>query len=102
MIDSAVVLLWLDGRLPWAALLIVLVRDGLLIGGYRLVRDRGYEFEVSTLGKTATWVLYAGIVGVIASDPGTDWPLALFWTGVALAVAAAVEYIVGAVRTVER
>jgi len=102
MIDSAVVLLWLDGRLPWAALLIVLVRDGLLIGGYRLVRDRGYEFEVSTLGKTATWVLYAGIIGVIASDPGTDWPLALFWTGVALAVAAAVEYIVGAVRTVER
>jgi phosphatidylglycerophosphate synthase len=96
------VLLWLDGRLPWAALVIVLVRDGLLIGGYRLVRDRGYEFEVSTLGKTATWVLYAGITGVIASDQGTDWPLWLFWAGVALAVAAAVQYVVEAVRTVER
>jgi CDP-diacylglycerol--glycerol-3-phosphate 3-phosphatidyltransferase len=102
MIDSAVVLLWLDGRLPWVALVIVLVRDGLLIGGYRLVRDRGYEFEVSTLGKAATWVLYAGIIGVIASDQGTDWPLWLFWAGVALAVVAAVQYVVGAVRTVER
>jgi CDP-diacylglycerol--glycerol-3-phosphate 3-phosphatidyltransferase len=102
MIDSAVVLLWLDGRLPWVALVIVLIRDGLLIGGYRLVRDRGYEFEVSTLGKAATWILYAGIVGVIASDQGTDWPLWLFWAGVALAVVAAVQYVVGAVRTVER
>jgi CDP-diacylglycerol--glycerol-3-phosphate 3-phosphatidyltransferase len=102
MIDSAVVLLWLDGRLPWVALVIVLIRDGLLIGGYRLVRDRGYEFEVSTLGKAATWILYAGIVGVIASDQGTDWPLWLFWAGVALAVVAAVQYVVGAVRTVAR
>jgi len=102
MIDSAVLLLCLDDRLPWLALGVVLVRDALLIGGYRLVRDRGYEFSVSTLGKAATWVLYAAITGVIASDRGTDWPLWLFWAGIALAVAAAVFYVAGALRTVER
>lgn len=102
MIDAAVVLLWLDDRLPWIALAIVLARDALLIGGYRLVKDRGYEFSVSALGKAATWVLYAGVTGVIASDRGTDWPLWLFWAGVALAVAAAVLYVGGALRKVAR
>jgi CDP-diacylglycerol--glycerol-3-phosphate 3-phosphatidyltransferase len=100
MIDSAVLLLCLDGRLPWIALAIVLGRDALLIGGYRLVKDRGYEFSVSTLGKIATWVLYAAITGVIASDKGTDWPLWLFWAGVALAVFAAILYVIGALREV--
>jgi CDP-diacylglycerol--glycerol-3-phosphate 3-phosphatidyltransferase len=102
MIDAAVLLLCLDGRLPWVALGIVLARDALLIGGYGLVKDRGYDFSVSTLGKASTWVLYAAITGVIASDESTEWPLALFWSGVGLAVLAAVFYVVGAVRTVER
>ena len=101
MIDAAVLLLCLDGRLPWVALVIVLGRDALLIGGYGLVRDRGYDFSVSALGKAATWVLYASIVGVIASDEGTDWPLWLFWAGVGLALLAAVFYVAGALRTVE-
>jgi CDP-diacylglycerol--glycerol-3-phosphate 3-phosphatidyltransferase len=102
MIDAAVLLLCLDGRLPWLALAIVLGRDVLLIGGFGLVKDRGYDFSVSTLGKASTWVLYAAIIGVIASDKGTEWPLWLFWIGVGLAVLAAVFYVVGALRTVER
>jgi CDP-diacylglycerol--glycerol-3-phosphate 3-phosphatidyltransferase len=102
MIDAAVILLWLDGRLSWPALAVVLVRDALLVGGYRLVRDRGYDFSVSLLGKASTWLLYAGIIGLIASDEGTDWPLWLFWAGVVLAVLAAVFYVLRAARTVWR
>jgi CDP-diacylglycerol--glycerol-3-phosphate 3-phosphatidyltransferase len=102
MIDAAVLLLCLDGRLPWLALVIVLGRDVLLIGGFGLVKDRGYDFSVSTLGKASTWVLYAAIVGVIASDKGTEWPLWLFWIGAGLAVLAGVFYVAGALRTVER
>ncbi len=101
MIDAAVLLLCLDDRLPWLALAIVLARDALLIAGYRVVKDRGYEFSVSMLGKAATWVLYAAITGVIASDKGTEWPLWLFWIGVGLAVLAAVFYVAGALRAVE-
>jgi CDP-diacylglycerol--glycerol-3-phosphate 3-phosphatidyltransferase len=102
MIDAAVLLLCVDGRLPWLALAIVLGRDALLIGGFGLVKDRGYDFSVSTLGKASTWVLYAAITGVIASDEGTAWPLWLFWIGVGLAVVAAVFYITRALRAVER
>jgi CDP-diacylglycerol--glycerol-3-phosphate 3-phosphatidyltransferase len=102
MIDAAVLLLCLDGRLPWLALAIVLGRDALLIGGFGLVKDRGYELSVSTLGKASTWILYAAITGVIASDEGTQWPLWLFWIGVGLAVLAAVFYVAGALRTVRR
>ena len=37
MIDAAIVLLWLDGKLPWPGLAVILFRDVLLVGGYRLV-----------------------------------------------------------------
>ena len=102
MIDAAVLLLCVDGRLPWLALAIVLGRDALLIGGFGLVKDRGYDFSVSALGKASTWVLYAAITGVVASDEGTAWPLWLFWIGVGLAVVAAVFYIARGLRAVER
>lgn len=102
MIDAAVILMWLDGRLPLAALALILARDGALLLGYPLVRNRGYDFEVNFLGKLATWVLYAALVGVVASDEGTAWPLVLFWTGVALAVAAAAQYLAKALREVRR
>ena len=102
MIDAAVVLLWLDGRLPWPALAVIVVRDGALLLAYPAVRKRGYEFEVNLLGKTATWVLYASLVGVLASDEGTAWPLWLFWTGLVLALAAAAAYAAKAWREVRR
>ena len=57
MIGVAVVLLWADGRLPWPGAVIVLGRDLLLLVGYKLVVPRGYDFNVSFLGKLATWVL---------------------------------------------
>jgi CDP-diacylglycerol--glycerol-3-phosphate 3-phosphatidyltransferase len=99
MIGVAVVLLWLEGRLPLAGMLIVLSRDLVLVLGYKLVAPRGYEFEVSFLGKLATWVLYGSLCFVIVTEKGTDWPLVLFWIGVALAVVAAIEYIARARRT---
>jgi CDP-diacylglycerol--glycerol-3-phosphate 3-phosphatidyltransferase len=75
MIDTAVVMLVAFDRLPWVAL-IILLRDLLLIGGYKLVVPRGYEFEVSRLGKIATWGLYAsiGLVLVTEKAPGGPSP----------------------------
>ena len=102
MIDSAVLLLYLDDRLPWPALVIVFGRDVLLIVGARFVRPRGYEFSVNFLGKAATWVLYLAVGCVIVTTEGTRWPLVLFWVGVGLAIAAAVVYAVGAWRSMGR
>jgi CDP-diacylglycerol--glycerol-3-phosphate 3-phosphatidyltransferase len=101
MIDVCVVMLvWYD-RLPWVALLI-LARDLLLMGGYRFVVPRGYSFEVSRLGKAATWGLYASLGFVLVTEQGTGWPLVLFWISLSLAVVAAAQYVLKARREVHR
>jgi CDP-diacylglycerol--glycerol-3-phosphate 3-phosphatidyltransferase len=101
MIDVCVVLLVVYDRLPWVAL-VILLRDLLLVGGYKLVVPRGYEFEVSFLGKAATWGLYASLALVLVTERDTWWPLALFWVSLALAVVAALQYVAKARREVRR
>ena len=100
MIDAAAVMLWVTGRLPWYAALVILLRDLIMVAGYRLVVNRGYDFEVSRVGKLATWVLYAAIGLVIVTDDGVDWPVWLFWFGVALALVAAAQFVLKARREV--
>ena len=102
MIDAAVLLLFVDDRLPWAALVAIAVRDLFLIGGARLVVPHGYEFQVNILGKAATWILYAAVAFVIVTRKGTEWPRDLFWAGLALALVAAIVYGVSAWRAVRR
>ncbi len=99
MIDAAVLLLWWDDRLPWAALAIP-ARDLVLMLGYRLVAKRGYDFQVTLVGKAATWLLYASLGFVMVTRASTDWPLWIFWAGFALAVLALLQYVVKARREV--
>jgi CDP-diacylglycerol--glycerol-3-phosphate 3-phosphatidyltransferase len=100
MIDAAVILLWLDDKLPWYGALIIVLRDLILVGGYRLLVPRGYELNVSTLGKLATWLLYASLGFLIVVGQSTEWPLWLFWFALALAVAAGAQYVAKARREV--
>ena len=93
MIDAAVILLAYYDRLPWVGLAVIIGRDVLLLAGSRLLAPRGIEIEVNTVGKAATWVLYAAIAFRIVTHPSTQWPLYLFWAGIVLAVVAAVFYI---------
>jgi len=99
MIDAAVLLLWHADRLPWIALAIP-ARDVALLLGYTLVVDRGYQFEVNVVGKAATWLLYASLAFVMVTSKGTDWPLWIFWAGVALAVISLAGYLRKASREV--
>ena len=100
MIDAAVILLWLEGKLPWPGALVIVLRDVILVGGYRLLMPKGVELSVSRLGKLATWILYlsVGILTVVGQD--TEWPLWLFWIGLGLALVAAAQYVVAARREV--
>jgi CDP-diacylglycerol--glycerol-3-phosphate 3-phosphatidyltransferase len=102
IIDTAVIMLFIADRLPWAALVVIVARDVLLLVGTKFVLPQGYEFSVSFLGKAATWVLYAGIAFLLVTVPGTDWPLWLFWIGLGMAVAAAVLYVASAWGTIRR
>src|SRR5215217_4414551 len=99
MIDAAVILLWHAGRLPWIALAIP-ARDVALVAGYKLVVGRGYEFAVNFAGKAATWLLYASLAFVMVTSEGTEWPLWIFWGGVALAAVSLAGYLLKARREV--
>jgi CDP-diacylglycerol--glycerol-3-phosphate 3-phosphatidyltransferase len=100
MIDTAVIMLFIADRLPWAALVVIVARDALLVVGTKFVLPHGYEFSVSFLGKVATWVLYAGIAFVLVTPKGTAWPLWIFWIGLGMAVAAGVLYGASAWRAI--
>ena len=100
MIDAAVILLALEDKLPWIAALIVVARDVLLVGGYKLLVPRGYELSVSKLGKAATWLLYLSVGLLVVVGHDTEWPLWLFWIALGLALLAAAQYVVKARREV--
>ena len=100
MISVAAVLLWYEGRLPWPGALIVLLRDVILVAGYKLLAPRGVTVEVTRIGKAATWILYLGLGCLIVTDADASWPLWIFWLGVALALCAAAQYVARARRTV--
>jgi CDP-diacylglycerol--glycerol-3-phosphate 3-phosphatidyltransferase len=102
MIDAAVILLFAYDRLPWAGLVVILGRDVVLLAGSALLAPRGLEIDVNVLGKAATWVLYAAIFFRIVTHKATDWPVDLFWAGIALALVAGVFYVVTAWREVRR
>src|SRR3954464_5684652 len=93
MIDAAIILLWAAGRLPFVALALILVRDGVLLGGYRFFAGKGVDLNVSLLGKIATWILYASLCLTIVTPAGTDWPLWLFWIGLLMSLLAGARYV---------
>jgi CDP-diacylglycerol--glycerol-3-phosphate 3-phosphatidyltransferase len=102
MIDAAVILLAYYDRLPWIGLVVIVGRDVLLLVGARYLQPRGVELDVNIVGKTATWILYAAIGFRIVTQPSTQWPLYLFWAGLALAVLAAALYVRDARRQLRR
>ena len=100
MIDAAVVLLFLEDKLPWYGALVIVLRDVLLVGGYKLLMPPDYELEVNRLGKLATWLLYLSVGILTVTGHATEWPLWLFWVALALALAAAAQYVAKARREV--
>jgi CDP-diacylglycerol--glycerol-3-phosphate 3-phosphatidyltransferase len=102
MIDAAVILLFVADHMPWAGLVVIVGRDLILLAGYKAIAPQGYELNVNLLGKTATWLLYAGTAFLIVTHRATDWPYWIFWTGLGFAVAAGLVYGAGAWREVKR
>ena len=98
MLDAAAILLALEGKLPWWAAAVIVARDALLVGGYKLLVPPDYELEVSRLGKLATWLLYLAIGCLVVVGSSTEWPLWLFYFALGLALAAAAQYVSGARR----
>jgi CDP-diacylglycerol--glycerol-3-phosphate 3-phosphatidyltransferase len=102
MIDAAVILLFAYDRLPWAGLVVILGRDIVLLAGSGFLAPRGLEIDVNAVGKAATWLLYAAIFFRIVTHHSTDWPVDLFWAGIALSLLAGVFYVGTGWREVRR
>lgn len=102
MIGTAAILMLATDRIPLLAALVILGRDVLLMVGYRLLSPGGYELEVTFLGKTATWVLYAAVGFVLVTEEGTRWPLVFLWIGIALSLGAGAQYALRGWRQVRR
>jgi CDP-diacylglycerol--glycerol-3-phosphate 3-phosphatidyltransferase len=96
MIGTAVVLMAATGRIPLVAAALILGRDLLLVLGYKLLAPRGFELEVTFLGKLATWILYAAVAFVLVTEEGTTWPLVILWLGIVLALGAGIQYLLRA------
>jgi CDP-diacylglycerol--glycerol-3-phosphate 3-phosphatidyltransferase len=102
MIDAAVILLFLADHMPWVGLVVILGRDLVLMAGYKAIAPQGYELNVNLLGKTATWLLYAGVAFLLVTHRSTDWPYWIFWTGLVVSLFAAAVYVVGAWKEVRQ
>ena len=102
MIDAAVILLYIADHMPLAGLIVILGRDVLLMLGYKTIAPQGYRLEVNLIGKTATWLLYAGIGFLLVTPRSTHWPYWIFWSGLTLAVIAGALYVIGAWRELRR
>src|ERR671934_165496 len=96
--QAAVILLFIADHMPWVGLVVVLGRDVALMLGYKAVAPQGYDLQVNILGKTATWLLYAGVAFLLVTHRSTHWPYWVFWSGVILAVAAGAVYAAAAWR----
>jgi cardiolipin synthase (CMP-forming) len=102
MIDTAVILLFVADRLPWAAIAVVFARDAILLLGLTMFARRGLSVEVNLVGKVATWVLYASVAFVLVTHRSDEWPLWILWIGVGVAVAAGGQYIFDTWKAIRR
>jgi CDP-diacylglycerol--glycerol-3-phosphate 3-phosphatidyltransferase len=102
MIDSAILVLTIDGRLPWAALALVALRDVVLAIGGRILARREIVVEVNAVGKAATWILYLAVGCSMVTRKPTEWPIDLFWAGLALALIAGSMYVATAWKAYNR
>ena len=100
--DAAIVILTVDRRLPWAALAIVALRDVVLALGGRYLAAREVVIEVHVVGKAATWILYLAVGCAMVTGHSTEWPVALFWAGLCLALLAGAVYVVEARKALRR
>ena len=100
MLDAAAILLWLDDKLPWYGALIIVLRDVILVGGYRLLMPSRRRALGQHARQGATWLLYLSLGILIVVGQDTKWPLWLFWIGLGMALVAAAQYVQKARREV--
>jgi CDP-diacylglycerol---glycerol-3-phosphate 3-phosphatidyltransferase len=99
LVGTALVPLAVDDRLPWWAVIVILVREffiGIVLRGILAKRSR--SLPASRLGKLKTIVQIVTIFVLTVLDRGSDWALAAVYVMVALTVISGVVYVVDTMR----
>ena len=92
LIDVAVIILWADGRVPLALVLIVLARDAILLTSLLLGRGRHHGIRVNVVGKAGTLVTMIGLLLAIVTPAGAAATQIVLWSGVSLLVLGGLVY----------
>lgn len=100
LLITAVVALYLRDGLPalWA-LILLLTRDILIMGGYLYLKRQGEKMAVTNLGKIATAALMLSFILLIAGFQQVIW---IFYLGLALYLISGVNYVWEGRRLIER
>jgi CDP-diacylglycerol--glycerol-3-phosphate 3-phosphatidyltransferase len=94
LVGSAAILLSIyDERVPPWTWAVVIGRDVLVAIGFFLTRRKTVP-DVTLLGKAGTALMMAGLAWLLLLPESQVWPAWLFWIGVALSVAAFVQYFI--------
>lgn len=83
--------LMLLGRLDPTAPLLLMLRDGLAIGGFALCARRGIDLRVDLPGKISSALAMVAIA--LAYLSGATWIDALFWVAVVVSFATLANYV---------
>jgi CDP-diacylglycerol---glycerol-3-phosphate 3-phosphatidyltransferase len=99
LVGTALVPLAADGRLPWWAVVVILVREFLIGVVFRLwLANRRRALPASRAGKLKTVTQIGAVLLLTVLEPGDPWALAAVYVAVALTVASGVLYVSDAMR----
>ena len=99
LVGTALVPLAADGRLPWWAVGVILVREFLVGVAFRVwLATRGRALPASRMGKLKTITQIAAVLLLTALDPGSTVALAALYVAVALTVVSGIFYVTDSIR----
>lgn len=94
LVGSAAILLSIyDDRVPPWTWAVVIGRDVLVAIGFILTRRKTVP-DVTMLGKAGTALMMTGLAFLLLLSESQVWPAWLLWAGVALSVAAFIQYFI--------
>jgi CDP-diacylglycerol--glycerol-3-phosphate 3-phosphatidyltransferase len=99
LVGTALVPLAADGRLPWWAVAVILVREFLVGVVLRIeLARRGRSLPASRLGKVKTITQIGAVFLLTALARGNEWALATLYVAVALTVISGCLYFMDSIR----
>ena len=90
LVLSALIIVYINGAIPGWAVVVLLIREAVIVGGYQLLKSKREKVSVSLLGKIATATLFVSFVVLLLRVGEGIW---IFYLGLLLYVASGADYV---------